>query len=119
MPTTIHIALAAISAVTTALVAVEAVRRAIGDIPSSSVARWLAAAQFGSLLLTAIAGFALVASGVAAHNGLHYLLAVVALLSVPAAPMFSPNSGPRRRALVTCVAALVALTVVALLFTTG
>ena len=115
----IHLLLALISTATTALVAAEAAWRAIQNTPAPSIARWLAVAQFVSLVVTAIAGFVLVASGVAANNGLHYLMAVVALLSVPAAPMFTTRAGPRRRAAVTSVAALVALVIVALLFATG
>jgi len=115
----VHLLLAYVSAATTALVAAEAGWRAFRDLPAAKTARWLAAGQFASLVATAIAGFALVASGEAANNGLHYLMAVVALLSVPAAPMFSTRAGPRGRALVTCLAGLFALAVVGLLFITG
>ena len=119
MPTTIHLVLAYISALATALVAAEAAWRAIQATRPASAARWLSAMQLLSLAITALAGFALIAGGAAAGDGLHYLLAVVALASVPAAPMFSLSAGARGRAVATFVAAAVALVVVALLFLTG
>jgi hypothetical protein len=119
MATTLHLVLAYISAAATALVAAEAGWRAWREAPATSLARVLSVTQLAALAITAFAGFALIAGETAADSGLHYLLAVAALLSVPAAPMFTMAVGPRRRALVTCLAALLALGFVALLFITG
>ncbi len=116
---TIHLLLAFLSALATALVALEAGWRAWNAMPATTLTRGLGGTQVAVLLVTVLVGLGLVASGQAAGSGLHYLLAIVALASVPLAPMLAVDAGPRRRAGATLATAILALVVVGLLFMTG
>jgi hypothetical protein len=119
MPTQIHLALAIVSAVATALLAAEAGWRALRDVPRAPLSGWLSAAQLIAVGVTSIAGLGLVALGTQPQNTIHYLLAVAALIAVPGVQTFLTRMGERLRAAIVCVTALLALGAVALLFMTG
>ena len=115
----IHLLLAIASAIVTGVVGLEAGWRLVTDVAAARLSGVLGRTQLFVVAATAVVGVLLVASGESAGNGLHYLLAVIALLSVPAAPMAVMRAGDRTRAAATCVAAVAALVAVALLFVTG
>lgn len=119
MPTGIHLVLAWLSGAATLAVALEAGWRALANRPSSQLSNVLVIAQLVMIGITSLAGLAIVAGGTASEDGLHYLLAVLALALQPGVSMFTTKASMRVRAAAASVAGFVGLAVVYLLFATG
>ena len=71
------------------------------------------------LIIASAGGLGLLVAGSGPHEPLHFLYAVLAIGCMPVAQSLLRNASPRRRALVTAVAALVALVLIGRLFQTG
>jgi len=108
-----------VSSVATLAVGLEAGWRALRDAPSSMVSTVLSAAQLIALGITSLVGLALVAGGTAAEDGIHYLLAVLALALLPGVSMFTVRASQRTRAAAASAAAFGGLAAIWLLFQTG
>jgi hypothetical protein len=84
----------------------------------------VAASRLDSLVLlflgvTIAAGLGLLVGGARPAELLHFVYAVVAIGVMPVAASFTASWVPRRRAIATLVAALIALVVILRLFATG
>jgi len=71
------------------------------------------------LIIASAGGLGLLVAGSGPREPLHFLYAVLAVGCIPVADSLLRNASPRRRALVTAVAALVALVLIGRLFQTG
>lgn len=115
----LHLLLAFMSAGLIACTGVEgAVRGWVARAPGP-VASWVEALVLVFLGMTIAGGLGLLASGHRPHEGLHLLYAVLVFAAVPVAGRLSSQAGPRTRGLVTALAAVFALVLVARLFATG
>jgi hypothetical protein len=71
------------------------------------------------LVITSAGGLGLLVAGSGPREPLHFLYAVLAIGCMPVADSLLRKASPRRRALITAVAALVALVLIGRLFQTG
>jgi hypothetical protein len=102
-----------------AVVAIEAGWRALRNQPGGLLAERLEVLVIIGLLITSAGGLGLLAGGAGPREPLHFLYALIALGALPVAHSFSKQASPRRRALISLVAALVVLVLLARLFQTG
>jgi len=71
------------------------------------------------VIIAAAGGLGLLLGGSGPRESLHFVYALLAAAALPVADSLARNAKPRRRAIVTAVAALVALVLIARLFQTG
>ena len=102
-----------------ALVGVDAARRAAQRRPRGTFSERLQTALLMTLVITSAGGLGLLVGGSGPTESLHVLYAILALGSLPVADSLVRRSSPRRQAVTTLVAALVAAVLVARLFQTG
>jgi len=89
-----------------------------GSAPAGWVER-LDLALILILLITSAGGLGLLVAGAGPREPLHFVYAVLAIGCMPVADTLLRKASPRRRALVTAVAALIALVLIGRLFQTG
>jgi hypothetical protein len=101
------------------LVGIEAAWRLRGGSAAGPAASRLDGSLLLVLVATAAGGLGLLVGGARPREMLHFVYAVLAIGVVPVATSVSARWGPRRRAMVTLLGALVGLVVILRLFATG
>jgi hypothetical protein len=102
-----------------ALVGIEAGWRSWRGTPRAGWVERLDQALILILIITSAGGLGLLVAGSGPKEPLHFVYAVLAIGCMPVADTLLRKASPRRRALVTAVAALVALVLIGRLFQTG
>jgi hypothetical protein len=99
--------------------AVDAAARAWRATPPGRISERLESLVLIVVLVTGAGGLGLFVSGPGPREALHFLYGGLAFGILPVARSLSKGARPRRQAVVTLVAALVVLVVLARLFATG
>ena len=102
-----------------AAVGIEAAIRAWRSQPPGPRVLLLRRVMLLVLVVTSAGGLGLFLAGGGPHEPLHLLYGALAIGSLPVADSLAREAGPRRRAIITLVAAVVLLVLVLRLFQTG
>jgi hypothetical protein len=111
--------LAVLGLVVVAAIGLEAAVRAWRARPPGPTVLLLGRVMLLLLVVTSAGGLGLLLAGGGPHEPLHLLYAVLAIGSLPVADSLARNASPRRRALITLLAAAVLFVLIARLIQTG
>jgi hypothetical protein len=115
----LHLWLAYASLLGIAILGLEAARRAWRQRSRGVRSERLEALVLIAIVITSAGGLGMLAAGSGPREPLHFMYAILALGSLPLANSLIRNAEPRRQALVTLAAAVVALVLITRLFQTG
>gem|GEM_PF-6819709 len=104
------------------MVAVVAIEAAVRAWRGVAPAQWVGQLRRGMILVlvvTSAGGLGILLAGGGPHEPLHFLYAILAIGSLPVADSLARKSSPRRRAVITLIAAIVLFVLLARLFQTG
>jgi len=102
-----------------AIVGIEAAIRAWRSVPPAPPVVRLNRLMILVLVVTSAGGLGILLAGGGPHEPLHFLYAILAIGSLPVADSLARKASPRRRAVITLIAAIVLLVLLARLFQTG
>ncbi|HYK95699.1 MAG TPA: hypothetical protein VE011_07550 [Candidatus Dormibacteraeota bacterium] len=102
-----------------AIVGIEAAFRAWRGVPPAPLVTQLNRVMILVLIVTSAGGLGILLAGGGPHEPLHFLYAILAIGSLPVADSLARNASPRRRAVITLVAAIILFVLLARLFQTG
>jgi hypothetical protein len=102
-----------------AVVGIEAAVRAWRAVAPAPLVVQLNRIMILVLVVTSAGGLGILLAGGGPHEALHFLYAILAIGTLPIADSFARKSSPRRRAVITLIAAIVLFALLARLFQTG
>ena len=101
------------------LVGIEAAIRAWRNVPPAPVVAQLARVTILILVIASAGGLGILLAGGAPQEPLHFLYGILAVGSLPVSDQLGAKAGPRRRAIITLLAAVVLVVLLARLLQTG